>query len=284
MSTRTFKQLPPLPRAGKEYAKADSRYITRDDFVISMEAVTAFIEGPGCLAIVGGLLAGSAWRHVAVLLVSLGQLYGDVLYFGTCLHGGVCLWVCMCVCVRAQARLCSCLLAEGVGCASPGEGAGICRAQGVVPQLPAVAVNGPQAAGMAGVPLRNAAAAPHHPAVCTDDVMVQALHVFDVLPPAPPPLPGITRHTRPEPLYFWFYFVIINGIWIVVPTACIVHAAVRINAAVAWWVACDRCHEMPLPFHQRMRCKSTLSAHRAQLFPAARAAHHMTAAQPDCLL
>lgn len=36
-------------------------------------------------------------------------------------------------------------------------------------------------------------------------------------------------HVRPEPLYFWFYFIIVNGIWIVVPSLCIAHAA--------WWVA-----------------------------------------------
>lgn len=114
----------------KEYSKADSRYATRDDFVISMEAVTAFVEGPGCFLIVWALCARKAWRYVAVVLVSLGQLYGDVLYFGTCLHGGV------------------------------------------------------------------------------------------------------HRHSRPEWLYFWFYFVIINGIWIAVPFACIVWASNRINAAV----------------------------------------------------
>jgi hypothetical protein len=53
-----------------------------------MEAVTAFIEGPGCFLIVWALCARKAWRYVAVVLVSLGQLYGDVLYFGTCIHGG----------------------------------------------------------------------------------------------------------------------------------------------------------------------------------------------------
>ena len=44
---------------------------------------------------------------------------------------------------------------------------------------------------------------------------------------------GVDRHSRPEPLYFWFYFVVVNGIWIVVPIVCIVAAARRINAAVA---------------------------------------------------
>lgn len=74
--------------AGKEYSKADSRYATRDDFVISMEAVTAFLEGPGCLLICWAMLKAKPWRFTAILLVSLGQLYGDVLYFGTCFHGG----------------------------------------------------------------------------------------------------------------------------------------------------------------------------------------------------
>lgn len=120
-----------LSEIWKEYSKADSRYATRDDFVISMEAVTAFLEGPGCFLIVWALCARKAWRHAAVVLVSLGQLYGDVLYFGTCLHGGV------------------------------------------------------------------------------------------------------DRHTRPEFIYFWFYFVIINGIWIVIPFACIVWAVKRTTAAVA---------------------------------------------------
>jgi hypothetical protein len=66
------------------------------------------------------------------------------------------------------------------------------------------------------------------------------------LPSTPPPKPnrpstlnppltpkGVTRHTRPEFIYFWFYFVIINGVWIVIPTACLVWAIKRINAAVA---------------------------------------------------
>jgi hypothetical protein len=74
--------------AGKEYSKADSRYATRDDFIISMEAVTAFIEGPVCLLIVWGMIKAKPWRYTAILMVSLGQFYGDVLYFGTCIHGG----------------------------------------------------------------------------------------------------------------------------------------------------------------------------------------------------
>lgn len=53
-----------------------------------MEAVTAFVEGPACFLVVAALLYRLPWRYVAVMLVSLGQLYGDVLYFATCYHEG----------------------------------------------------------------------------------------------------------------------------------------------------------------------------------------------------
>ena len=40
-------------------------------------------------------------------------------------------------------------------------------------------------------------------------------------------------HVRPEPLYFWFYFIVVNGIWVVVPSLCIAHAALQVAAATA---------------------------------------------------
>ena len=75
-------------RSGKEYAKADSRYASRDSFTISMEFVTAFVEGPGCFFILYGIAQRSSWRFTLQLMVSLGELYGDVLYFGTCFLEG----------------------------------------------------------------------------------------------------------------------------------------------------------------------------------------------------
>lgn len=77
-------------RTGKEYAKADSRYATRDAFIVQMEGVTAFAWGPACFLIVYGILYRKAFRFAAMLLVSLGQLYGDVLYYLTCYHEGGC--------------------------------------------------------------------------------------------------------------------------------------------------------------------------------------------------
>ncbi len=77
----------PIP-AGKEYTNADSRYATRDSFVVAMEAVTAFVEGPGCYAAVYGMLFQRPWVSAVQILVSAGQLYGTVLYFVTSLLEG----------------------------------------------------------------------------------------------------------------------------------------------------------------------------------------------------
>lgn len=49
-----------------------------------MEAVTAFVEGPCCFAVAYGILVRRSWRYTLMMLVSLGQIYGDVLYFATC--------------------------------------------------------------------------------------------------------------------------------------------------------------------------------------------------------
>jgi len=73
-----------LSEAWKEYTKADSRYATRDSFIISMEAVTAFLVGPLCFLAMYGVLKNRAWRWALCLLVSVCQVYGDVLYYGTC--------------------------------------------------------------------------------------------------------------------------------------------------------------------------------------------------------
>lgn len=73
----------------KEYAKADSRYASRESFTICMEFATAFIEGPCCFMILYGIAKRRSWRHVLQLMVSLGQLYGDILYFMTFFYEGM---------------------------------------------------------------------------------------------------------------------------------------------------------------------------------------------------
>ncbi|XP_078242619.1 3-beta-hydroxysteroid-Delta(8),Delta(7)-isomerase [Pogona vitticeps] len=72
-----------LSQLWKEYAKGDSRYIIGDNFTICMETITAFAWGPLSLWTVLAFLSGQPHRFVLQLVVSLGQLYGDVLYFYT---------------------------------------------------------------------------------------------------------------------------------------------------------------------------------------------------------
>jgi cholestenol Delta-isomerase len=41
-------------------------------------------------------------------------------------------------------------------------------------------------------------------------------------------------HSRPEFLYFWFYFVVVNSVWIAIPSIVIFRAARAIHKAVAF--------------------------------------------------
>ncbi|KDN62987.1 putative emopamil binding protein [Colletotrichum sublineola] len=68
----------------KEYSLSDSRYLTQDSFIVCMETVTALFWGPLSFACAYCIVAGHPLRHPLQLVISLGQLYGDVLYFATC--------------------------------------------------------------------------------------------------------------------------------------------------------------------------------------------------------
>lgn len=68
----------------KEYSLSDSRYMTQDAFVVCMETITAVFWGPLSFACVYCIIADSPMRHPLQLMISLGQLYGDVLYYATC--------------------------------------------------------------------------------------------------------------------------------------------------------------------------------------------------------
>lgn len=67
----------------KEYSKADSRYASRDPCIVSIEAVTAFVEGPLCFVIIYALVTLKPYRHILQFAVALGQVYGTIIYFGT---------------------------------------------------------------------------------------------------------------------------------------------------------------------------------------------------------
>lgn len=82
----------------KEYALSDSRYLTSDPFVLCMETITAVgrtqprsysadagqvLWGPLAYAVVYCILTSHPLRYPLQAIVSLGQLYGDVLYYAT---------------------------------------------------------------------------------------------------------------------------------------------------------------------------------------------------------
>lgn len=49
-----------------------------------MEAITAFLWGPLCPLLVHGIFTAKSWRYTLMVIISVGQIYGDVLYYGTC--------------------------------------------------------------------------------------------------------------------------------------------------------------------------------------------------------
>jgi cholestenol delta-isomerase len=74
-----------LGQLWKEYAFSDSRYLTNDAFVLCMESVTAFFWGPGCLLSALLIIRDHPMRFPLQLIVSLGQFYGLILYYATCM-------------------------------------------------------------------------------------------------------------------------------------------------------------------------------------------------------
>jgi cholestenol Delta-isomerase len=67
----------------KEYAFSDSRYLTSDAFTLCMETITAFVWGPMCYVIALFVAQEHPLRYPLQLIVSLGQIYGDLLYYAT---------------------------------------------------------------------------------------------------------------------------------------------------------------------------------------------------------
>ncbi|KAK3702982.1 hypothetical protein LTR37_014712 [Vermiconidia calcicola] len=67
----------------KEYAFSDSRYLTRNTFVLCMETMTAVCWGPGCLLVAALVTLRHPLRFPVQLVVSVGQFYGDALYYAT---------------------------------------------------------------------------------------------------------------------------------------------------------------------------------------------------------
>ncbi|XP_022888029.1 probable 3-beta-hydroxysteroid-Delta(8),Delta(7)-isomerase [Olea europaea var. sylvestris] len=67
----------------KEYSKGDSRYAARDSCVVTVEGITAVLEGPASLLAVYAIATKKSYRYTLQLSISLGQLYGTAVYFIT---------------------------------------------------------------------------------------------------------------------------------------------------------------------------------------------------------
>ncbi|KAL8145700.1 putative 3-beta-hydroxysteroid-Delta(8),Delta(7)-isomerase [Apium graveolens] len=72
-----------LAEVWKEYSKGDSRYAGRDAGVVSVEGITAVLEGPACLLVTYAIAKRKSYSHVLQVAISLGQLYGTAVYFIT---------------------------------------------------------------------------------------------------------------------------------------------------------------------------------------------------------
>ncbi|KAI1417765.1 EBP-domain-containing protein [Hypoxylon sp. FL1857] len=70
----------------KEYALSDSRYLTSDFFMLSIESITVFVWGPLCFANAVSIVRGSPARHVLRIVVCIAHLYGVALYYSTTLY------------------------------------------------------------------------------------------------------------------------------------------------------------------------------------------------------
>ncbi|OJI98243.1 hypothetical protein ASPVEDRAFT_25140 [Aspergillus versicolor CBS 583.65] len=73
-----------LAQLWKEYSLSDSRYLTSDGFMVIMESVTAWGWGPLSLVLAYFIVTDNAFRHPLQIIISLGQLYGNILYYGIC--------------------------------------------------------------------------------------------------------------------------------------------------------------------------------------------------------
>lgn len=59
-----------------------------DSFTVCMEGITAFIDGPLAFLATYAFLSNKPYRYVVQLILSLFQLYGDVLYYATAAKEG----------------------------------------------------------------------------------------------------------------------------------------------------------------------------------------------------
>lgn len=72
-----------LAEVWKEYSKGDSRYAARDATIVTVEGITAVLEGPASLLAMYAIAAKKPFSYTLQFAVCLGQLYGCLVYFIT---------------------------------------------------------------------------------------------------------------------------------------------------------------------------------------------------------
>ncbi|XWS44582.1 hypothetical protein CRYUN_Cryun15aG0059300 [Craigia yunnanensis] len=72
-----------LAEVWKEYSKGDSRYAGRDTAIVTVEVITSVLEGPPSLLAVYAIATGRGYSYILQFAISLGQLYGTLVYFIT---------------------------------------------------------------------------------------------------------------------------------------------------------------------------------------------------------
>ncbi|KAK7970256.1 ebp domain-containing protein [Apiospora saccharicola] len=69
----------------KEYALSDSRYLTSDPFMLSVENITVFVWGPLSFACAASIVMNSHLRHPLQIIMCMAHLYGVAMYYSTSL-------------------------------------------------------------------------------------------------------------------------------------------------------------------------------------------------------
>ncbi|PNY00208.1 putative 3-beta-hydroxysteroid-delta(8)delta(7)-isomerase-like protein [Trifolium pratense] len=77
-----------LAESWKEYSKGDSRYAARDAGIVTVEILTALLEGPASLLAVYAIATGKSYSYILQFAISLGQLYGIAVYYITAILEG----------------------------------------------------------------------------------------------------------------------------------------------------------------------------------------------------
>lgn len=67
----------------KEYALSDSRYLTHDPLVLTLETITVLVWGPLSFLTTSSIVSQDALRYPLQIIVSVGHIYGCAIYYTT---------------------------------------------------------------------------------------------------------------------------------------------------------------------------------------------------------